>query len=198
MSWDEDFEKWFRRRMQRPFSRGWFFQDIDETIRDMEEMMNEELEKFASRIPKDYVRERKLPDGRRIRELGPFVYGYSMTIGPDGKPVIREFGNLRASRRGPMIKEEREPLIDVISTDDEVTVIAELPGVSKNEIKLHALDNKLTISVDAQDRKYYKEVNLGAEIEPKQVNASYKNGVLKVTFQKTKKRRPKGEPIKLE
>jgi HSP20 family protein len=164
----------------------------------MEEMMNEELEKFASRIPKDYVRERKLPDGRRIRELGPFVYGYSMTIGPDGKPVIREFGNLRASRRGPMIKEEREPLIDVISTDDEVTVIAELPGVSKNEIKLHALDNKLTISVDAQDRKYYKEVNLGAEIEPKQVNASYKNGVLKVTFQKTKKRRPKGEPIKLE
>ncbi len=198
MSWDEDFEKWLKRRMRRPFSRRWFFQDIDDMIRDMEEMMNEELEKFTSRIPKDYVRERKLPDGRRVRELGPFVYGYSMTVGPDGKPVIREFGNVRAGRRGPMIKEEREPLIDVVGTVDEVTVVAELPGVDKNDIKLHALDDRLTISVDTQNRKYYKEVNLGAVIEPRGASTSYKNGVLEVTFQKLKKRRPKGEPIKLE
>lgn len=198
MSWEEDFEKWFRRRMRRPFSRGWFFQDIDEMVCDMEEMMNKELENSTSRIPKDYVRERELPDGRRVRELGPFVYGYSMTIDPEGKPIIREFGNVHLGRRGPMIKEEREPLIDVISTDDEVTVVAELPGVDKKEIKLHALDNKLTISVDTRDRKYYKEVNLGEDIEPNEAKTSYKNGVLKVTYQKAMKRKPKGEPIKLE
>lgn len=29
-------------------------------------------------------------------EMGPFVYGYSMTIGPDGKPKVREFGNIRS------------------------------------------------------------------------------------------------------
>jgi hypothetical protein len=29
--------------------------------------------------------------------MGPFVYGYSMTIGPDGKPRVREFGNVRGS-----------------------------------------------------------------------------------------------------
>ncbi|MCW3981677.1 MAG: Hsp20/alpha crystallin family protein [Candidatus Bathyarchaeota archaeon] len=129
---------------------------------------------------------------------GPFAYGYSMTIGPEGKPIIRELGNVHLGRRGPMIKEELEPLTDVVSTDDEVTVIAELPGVDKEEIKLHALERKLTISVDTRGRKYYKEVNLGEDIEPNEAKTSYENGVLKVTFRKAMKRKPKGEPIKLE
>jgi len=198
MSWDDDFEKWFRRKMRRPFSSGWFFQDIDEMLRDIEEMMNKELKEFTSRIPKDYVRERKLPDGTKIREWGPFVYGYSMTIGPDGKPVIREFGNLQPGRRGPLIKEEREPLVDIVNTDGEIKVVAELPGVDKKDIKLHALDNVLTISVDIPDRKYYKEIKLPTEVKPENAKTSYKNGVLEVTLQKAKKHKPKGKPIKIE
>jgi HSP20 family protein len=197
LSWDDDFEKWFR-KMRRPFSRGWFFEDVDEMFRDIEELMNKEIKEFTSRIPKDYVKERKMPDGRTVRELGPFVYGYSMTIGPDGKPVVREFGNVQQSRRGPMIKEEREPLVDVVSTDDEVKVVAELPGVEKKDIKLHALDDVLTISVDTTDRKYYKEIKLPAEVDPRGSKSSYKNGVLEVTLQKIRKRKTRGEPIKVE
>lgn len=198
LSWDEDFERWFRRKMRRPFSRGWFFQDIDEMLRDIEEMMNRELKEFTSRIPKDYVRERKLPDGKKIREWGPFVYGYSMTIGPDGKPMIREFGNVQPSRRGPRIKQKREPLVDVVDTDSEVKVVAELPGVDKRDIKLHVLDDMLTISVATPDRKYYKEVKLPTEADPKGAKTSYKNGVLEVTLKKAKKRKPKGEPLRIE
>jgi len=198
LSWDEDFERWFRRRMQRPFSGGWLFGDIDDMLRDIEEMMNKELKEFTSRVPKDYVRERKLPDGRKIRELGPFVYGYSMTIGPDGKPVIREFGNVQPTRRGPLIKEEREPLVDVISTDDEVKVVAELPGVDKKDIRLHALDDVLTISVDTQEHKYYKEVKLPSKIDPKKAKTAYKHGVLDVTLPKLKQPKPKGESIEIE
>src|SRR5205807_6800400 len=44
----------------------------------------------------------------------PFVYGFSMSVGPDGKPVIREFGNVEPGARGPLVKEEREPLVDVM------------------------------------------------------------------------------------
>ncbi len=198
MSWDEDFEKWFRRKMRRPFSRGWFFEDIDEMLRDIEEMMNRELKEFTSSVPKDYVRERKLSDGRKIRELGPFVYGYSMTIDSDGKPVIREFGNVQPSSKGPKIREEREPLVDVITTDGEVKVVAELPGVEKKDIKLNVLDDMLTIAVETLDRKYYKEVKLPTKVEHKGAKTSYKNGVLEVTMQKTEKRKPKGEPIKIE
>lgn len=197
MSRDDDFEKWFR-KMRRPFSRGWFFEDVDEMLRDVEELMNKEIKEFTSRVPKDYVREHKMSNGKTIRELGPFVYGYSMTIGPDGKPVVREFGNVQPGRRGPKIKEEREPLVDVVSTDNEVKVVAELPGVEKKDIKLHALDEVLTISVDTPDRKYYKEIKLPTEVDPRDSKSSYKNGVLEVTLQKTKRPKTKGEPIKIE
>ncbi|NIO20046.1 MAG: hypothetical protein GTN76_04710, partial [Candidatus Aenigmarchaeota archaeon] len=86
MAWD-DLPEWLRRRMRRtPFFRSWFFGDIEEMMRDIEEMMEREFREFKTRVPKDLIRERKRPDGSTIHEWGPFVYGYSMTVGPDGKP----------------------------------------------------------------------------------------------------------------
>jgi HSP20 family protein len=165
----------------------------------MERMIEEEFKTFTSRIPKDYVRERKLPDGTTVREWGPFVYGYSVKIGPDGKPEIREFGNVKPSRMGPLVKEEREPLVDVIETDGEVHVVAELPGVEKKDIKLHGTEDLLTISVDTPQRKYYKEVQMPAKVDVKRAKTEYKNGVLEVKLPKTKEeKKPKGEPIEID
>ena len=198
MSWDEDYPEWFRRRRRFPFFRSWFFEDIDEMFREFERMIEREMKELTSGIPKEYVRERKLPDGTTVREWGPFVYGYSITIGPDGKPQIREFGNVQPTRFGPRIKEEREPLVDVYTTNGEVKVIAELPGVNKEDIQLHGTEDTLTISVDTPERKYYKEVELPAKVDPKGAKTSYKNGVLEVTLPKKEERKPKGEPIKIE
>jgi len=39
------------------------FGDVDHMFREMEKMMEEELKNFTERVPKDYVKERKLPDG---------------------------------------------------------------------------------------------------------------------------------------
>ncbi|MEM2676945.1 MAG: archaeal heat shock protein Hsp20, partial [Candidatus Bathyarchaeia archaeon] len=182
-----------------PFFGSWFFEDIDRMFREMEKMMEEEFKAFTSRIPKDYIRERKLPDGSTIREWGPFVYGYSIRIGPDGKPEIREFGNVKPTRYGPTVKEEREPLVDIVETDNEIHVVAELPGVEKDDIKLHGTEDTLTISVDTPQRKYYKEVKLPAKVNVKEAKTQYKNGVLEVKLPKIKEeRRPKGEPIKIE
>ena len=52
----------------------------------------------SSSAPKDLVREYQTSDGAKVREVGPIVYGYSMTIGPDGKPHVREFGNVKAGK----------------------------------------------------------------------------------------------------
>lgn len=208
MGW-EYFPEWFRKRMRRsPYFRSWFFGDIDEMFRDIEKMMESEFKELKTRVPKDYVRERKLPDGSTVRELGPFVYGYSVTIGPDGKPKIRKFGNVKPSlKREPFglakpsfdVKEEREPLVDVINTNGEVKVVAELPGVEKKDIKLHGTENALTISVDTPERKYFKEVQMPAAINAKAAKSEYKNGVLEVTVPKIKgKKKPKGAQIKIE
>jgi HSP20 family protein len=194
----EDFPEWFRKR-RYPFFRSWFFEDVDKMFHEIEKMMEEEFKTFTSRVPKDYVRERKLPDGTTVREWGPFVYGYSVKIGPDGKPEIREFGNVKPSRLGPQVKEEREPLVDVIETDGEIHIVAELPGVEKNDIKLHGTEESLTISVDTPQRKYYKEVTLPAKVKVKEAKTQYKNGVLEITLPKIKEeKKPKGEPISID
>jgi len=195
---DEDIPDWSRKR-RYPFSRDWFFGDTDEIFREMEKMMDEQFKAFTSRIPKDYVRERKLPDGSTTREWGPFVYGHSIKIGPGGKPEVQEFGNVKQSRLGPEVKEEREPLVDVIETDGDVHIVAELPGVEKNDIKLHGTDDALVISVDTPQHRYYKEIKFPAKVRVKEAKTQYKNGVLEVTLPKTKEeRKPKGEPINVE
>jgi len=198
MSSDDDYPEWFKRR-RSPFSRDWLFGDMDRIFEEMEKMMEEEVKSFSSRIPKDYVKERKLPDGRTVREWGPFVYGYSMKIGPDGKPEIREFGNLKPGRVGPQVKEEREPLVDIIETNGEIHIVVEMPGVDKNDIKLHGTENSLTISVDTPQHKYFKEVALPEKVKVKEAKSEYKNGVLEVTLPKVKEeKKPKGEPINVE
>ena len=190
---NEDYPEWSRKRR----SKDPFFGNIDEMFREMEKMMDEELKSFTEKVPKEYVKERKLPDGSTVKELGPFVYGYSMKIGPDGKPEIQEFGNLKKGLKGPpQVKEEREPLVDIVDTDGEIHVVVELPGVEKSSIKLYGTEDSLTISVDTSQSKYYKEVELPAKVRVKEANSSYKNGVLEVVLPKAESAaKPKGEPI---
>lgn len=198
MPFEEDFPELFRRK-RFPYFGSWFFEDIARTFREMERWMEEEFKEFTSRVPRDYVRERKLSDGTTVREWGPFVYGYSIKIGPDGRPEISEFGNVKPTRLGPRVKGEREPLVDIFETDDEVHVVAELPGVDKEDIKLHGTEGSLTISVDTPQRKYYKELELPAKVNVKGAKTQYKNGVLEVKLPKIKEeKKPKGEPIKIE
>ena len=193
MSSDDDYPEWFRKRR----AKDPFFGDMDDMFREMEKMMDEELKSFTEKVPKEYIKERKLPDGSTVKELGPFVYGYSMKIGPDGKPEIQEFGNIKKGLKGaPQVKEEREPLVDIVETNSEIHVVVELPGVEKSDIKLHGTEESLTISVDTPQSKYYKEVVLPVKVKVKEASSSYKNGVLEVVLPKAaSETKPKGEPI---
>jgi HSP20 family protein len=131
MPFDEEFPEWFRRR-RLPFFGSWFFEDVDRMFREMERMMDEEFKAFTSRVPKDYVRERKLPDGSTVREWDLRIR-LRIKIGPDGKPEIREFGNVKPTRFGPIVKEECESLADIVETDDEIP-----PGyMQKLDCKTH-------------------------------------------------------------
>jgi HSP20 family protein len=198
---DDEEDRWLRRR-RLPFFRGFFPEDFDDVFKQMEDMIEKEFEEMSKRVPKDLIRERTLPDGSKVNEMGPFVYGYSVTIGPDGKPEIREFGNVKPEAKfgKPQIniKEEREPLVDIIPSDREIRVIVELPGVDKKDIKMHGTERSLTISVNNPQRKYFKEIELPSKIDPKEAKSTYKNGVLEVTLKKKDDGEPKGEPITIE
>jgi len=193
---NDDFSEWVKKR--RSSNRDPFFGDIDNMFKEMERMMDEELKDFTQKVPKEYVKERTLPDGSTVKELGPFVYGYSMKIGPDGKPEIQEFGNIKKGLKGPPeVKEEREPLVDIVDNPAEVRVVAELPGVEKTDIKLHGTEDSLDISVDTPQYKYYKEVQLPAKVKVKEATSTYKNGVLEVVLPKQEPSKSRGEPISI-
>ena len=168
----------------------------------MEELMAKEFEQLSQRAPQTLQREQTLPDGTKVRSWGPFVYGYSVTVGPDGKPKVTEFGNFKAQTQlgKPQmdVKEEREPLTDIIDEETEVRVIIELPGVEKKDIKLSGTDKKLTISVETPERKYFKEVELPAKVNVNKAKSTYTNGVLDITVPKKKQEKSKSRQIKIE
>ncbi len=180
---DDDGDEWrSRRRRGSPFG-PWGFPDIDEMMREMERAFSDQFKDLEKELPKSLVRESKSPDGSTKKEIGPIVYGYSVTIGPDGKPVVREFGNVRSGEGKPWkaIQDKREPLVDVVSSGKEVRVIVEMPGVKKEDINVTVDERTMVISVDSGDRGYHKELELPAAVDPKGAKSAYNNGILEVT-----------------
>ena len=192
---------------KRGEGRGWSFDDMfrefDEMRKEMGRTFSEQFKNIENKVPKDLIKEYETPEGGKVREVGPIVYGYSMTIGPDGKPKIREFGNVKSfAGRGffeqPSLSSEREPLIDVSSTDKEVKVIAEMPGVKKENIKINAYDNSVEITSNDPQRKYHKVIEIPTEADTNTAKSTYNNGILEVIFNKKKESKPKGKEIKIE
>ena len=192
------FDEWFGPRKKR---FGSWFPDIDEMMKEMEKMMQEAFKNVEQHVPKNLVRERKLDDGTTVREMGPIVVGYSVKIGPDGKPVVRKFGNIDAFPNilggGMSVKGEREPLVDVIKGQDEIRVIAEVPGVAKEDLKVTADENTVTIESATGEQRYHKRVDLPDPVDPKTAKSTYKNGILEVSF-KTRSKTGGGVQINIE
>jgi HSP20 family protein len=174
------------------------FRGFDEMKREMERGF-EDVEK---RIPKDLVREYTTPEGGKVREIGPMVYGYSMTVGPDGKPKVREFGNVKRSRFGfggmgrPEVTGEIEPLVDVTTDNNGVKVVVEMPGISKDKIKINAYDNTVEVKSEDPQRKYHRTIEIPQDTDIETAKSSFNNGILEITFKK--KEQTKAKTIKIE
>ena len=51
---------------------------------------------------------------------GPLFYGYTMTVGPDGKPSVQKYGNVKPDC--PHISDAREAIVDTIVDEKEKVV----------------------------------------------------------------------------
>ncbi|MDP8011988.1 MAG: archaeal heat shock protein Hsp20 [Thermoplasmata archaeon] len=162
------------------------FDDIFDDFEDEFRRMNERISRIFNEMT------RHMTDVQ-----GPFVYGFSMRIGPDGKPKIEEFGNVPNFRLGEL-EGFREPLVDVSDDDKNVYVTAELPGVEKNQIDLQVDDQSVTIKTDVPDRKYFKVVQLPEKVKPETARASYNNGILDITIEKEQPKKKGGTKVKID
>jgi len=162
-----------RRRRKEP-------EDVEDWLRDPFEDMTRRLEEELPEEYKDFVTEEETPEGK-VRRYGPFIYGFSYTKEPGKEPEIKEFGNIKPSYRRiePVPGGEREPLIDVMEQKNSYEVVAELPGVEKKDIKLHATEDSLEIRTE-NEKKFSKEIPFDMPVKPETAKATYKNGVLSV------------------
>jgi HSP20 family protein len=205
--WEKDFDEFVKRFMnmskRNSFSGDSFFSnDLGDIRRDIEQIFSKHLHDLQSNPPKELVREYENEQGSKIREIGPFVYGYSVTIGSDGRPQIREFGNVRKRFLSPSGVDEtrvssREPLIDIINNDREVKVLVELPGANKENIRINAYDNSIEISAE-DERKYHQIVELPEGLDIDNARSSYKNGILEIILPKKTKDFPRRKKIRID
>ncbi|MGZ0747440.1 MULTISPECIES: Hsp20/alpha crystallin family protein [unclassified Haloparvum] len=75
-----------------------------------------------------------------------------------------------------------ETHVDAYVEDDTVRLIADLPGVSKDEISLQCDGETLTISAASDRREYDERVSLPARVDEHSASATFNNGVLHVEF----------------
>jgi HSP20 family protein len=94
-----------------------------------------------------------------------------------------------------------QPAVDIYEEGNQWVVKADIPGVEPNDIELQVTDDGLKISAEtsseeqAQDKGYYRVerrfgsfrrfIPLPAEVDPEQVNAQFRNGVLEVRLPKS-------------
>jgi HSP20 family protein len=185
-----------KRKRDRDWRRGFFddfFTDFDE-----------EFDRMRERMDKIFQHAMREPTFGEDMTKKPFVYGFSVRVGPDGIPHIQEFGNTKPIHKALTEKDglaainEREPLTDVIESEDEICITIELPGVEKKDIDLDASDDSVTIDVDTEDRKYHKNIPMPGNIDPDSVSATYKNGVLDISIKRKKKEEKKGKRIDIQ
>ena len=105
------------------------------------------------------------------------------------------------------------PACDVFEDKDAVKIVAEVPGVRAEDVKISIENNLLTIRgekrqqaeekterVHRYERTYgtfERAFSLPTTVDPEKIAASYSNGILTVTIPKAERARPREIPVKV-
>ena len=119
---------------------------------------------------------------------------------------------IEGERGGTYLESKREPSIDIVETDKEIVLTAEMPGVDKKDININITENSIEISAESSgeekkeekgyiykermDTSYYRAFTLPIPVNPDTVKASFTNGILNITMPKAEV--PKKTSIKIE
>ena len=102
------------------------------------------------------------------------------------------------------------PPVDIFETEDGLTVVADLPGVSRDAVEIRVEDGILTIKGKAGYRPqanalreefrlqgYYRQFQLSDAVDQGRISAESKNGVLTVKLPKAEISKPRQIQVKV-
>lgn len=78
------------------------------------------------------------------------------------------------------VQEVREPAIDIMEEAGYTLILADLPGITKKDVRIACKDDILIIRAARDEKHYYKEVLLPGPHCRKQLNYSCNNGILEI------------------
>ncbi len=172
----------------RDFGFGSLFDDIDREFAEAEEMMNRIF---------------RTARGMKSEDLGnnAYYYGYQLVVGPDGKPHVREFGNIKPSMKGLVAPSDtREPMVELAIDEKESTlrITAEMPGVTKQDIGVSVTENQVSIHAENDDKKYHTDIPVRVPLDDKSSKATYSNGILELKIKIKSPPKPKATEVNVE
>ena len=135
------------------------YEDPKDMFRDMDELFAH----FYARMTRDF------PAG------DPQAFGYPMVIQWDGESSPVHYSPNEPHRAGT------GPEVEVHRIDNEVKVITELPGITRDVLSLMIKGDELFIDADAGTLQYHTSAIL-PPVDSDSMQVSLKNGVLEVTF----------------
>ena len=196
--WDCDIESydWFRRFDSRYLAND-LFTDFEEVEKEFEDLFS------AINAPNEIMIDYEAQEDVGVGEFSSFVYEYSMKIELEDKPHASSRSSKKrkgvSEYNGPQITSEREPLAEINVYDKEVKVVLEMPGVSKEHIKIQAYNNSVEVSCDHPQIKY-QVIDIPRVADIKTIRSTYKNGILEIVFKKKEKlkRTNNGKEIRIE
>jgi len=125
--------------------------------------------------------EKMFSDMENLQGADVKTYGYTMYQDSEGNRHVKEFGN-SIGDRSAQLNMISGPLADVCLEDGVVRAVVEIPGVSKEDIVIEGTKSTLSISVDADQRKFAETLALPCDVDPDSAKAEYNNGILEVTL----------------
>ena len=104
------------------------------------------------------------------------------------------------------------PKVNVYEYDDKIGIVAEIPGLDKNNVTVDVEDSVLTISGDKhgfddsggkcitrelKQSSFKRSFNLGDHLDGDNVSASFKDGMLSIAVPKIEPEKPKKKFVKI-
>ncbi|MBI3639970.1 MAG: Hsp20/alpha crystallin family protein [Thaumarchaeota archaeon] len=164
--------------------------------------LNDEFDNLFRRMSRPFMNMddifEEFKDSGNLQTYGPYYYGYTMTIGSDGKPIIKEYGNVKPALLPT--SDVREPFVDVLVDDKEkvLKLVAEMPGVEKKDIKIVVEGRTVNLDAEHGEKKYSAKVPIRQKVDEDSVKATYANGILEVRFKLKEDEKLKGKTVEVE
>lgn len=113
------------------------------------------------------------------------------------------------TRPGPVVT----PAVDIFENDSAITVLADMPGVKAENLKIDLRENVLTLSgyvagPDSTDRRsvlreydsgtFFRQFTLSEMIDQSKIDAKLKDGVLRLELPKLERAKPRQIAVKTE